>query len=97
MTGEWHEVVTRAGDRCECRGACGRKHTNGGGRCTHLNSDHALLAAVPREPVPTRIAAALPADDLQALCGPCHDGLSRACNAARAAELHDQSAMESLF
>jgi hypothetical protein len=97
VTGEWIEVVTRAGDRCECRGACDRKHTDGGGRCTRLNSDRAPLAAVPREPVPTHIAAALPAAGLQALCGPCHDGLARARKTARAAELHDQSATESLF
>jgi hypothetical protein len=97
MTGGWHKVITRAGDRCECRGACGRKHKDGGGRCVRLNTSHAPLSAVPCEPVPTRIAATLPAADLQALCRPCHDGLAAARAAERAAALRGQSATGSLF
>ena len=98
MTGEWREVITRAGGRCECRGACGRKHQDGGGRCKRLNTRCAPLSAVPREPaVPTRIAVTLPAAALQALCRPCHDGIAAAWATARAAALRDQSATESLF
>jgi hypothetical protein len=97
VNGTWHEVITRADDRCECRGACGRKHKDGDGRCTHLNTSHAPLSAVPRKPVPTRIAVTLPAADLQALCRPCHDGIAAARAAARAAALADQSATGSLF
>jgi hypothetical protein len=97
MTGEWREVVTRAGERCECRGTCGRKHNDGGGRCTRHGTGHAPLSAVPRKPVPARIAATLPAADLQALCGPCHDGIATAWAAERAAALRDQSATGSLF
>jgi hypothetical protein len=93
----WREVVDRAGGQCECRGGCGRKHKDGGGRCKHLNTSHAPLCAVPREPVPTRIAATLPAADLQALCRRCHDGIAAARAAARAAALADQSATGSLF
>ena len=97
MNGTWHEVITRADDRCECRGACGRTHIDGDGRCTHLNTRCAPLSAVPREPVPARIAVTLPAADLQALCRRCHDGIAAAWAAARAAALADQSATESLF
>ena len=97
MNGTWHEVITRADDRCECQGACGRKHKDGGDRCTRLNTRCAPLSAVPREPVPARIAVTLPAADLQALCGPCHDGITAARAAERAAALHDQSATGSLF
>jgi hypothetical protein len=97
VNGTWHEVIAQAGDRCECRGACGRKHKDGGGRCKHLNTRCAPLAAVPREPVPTRIAVTLPAADLQALCRRCHDGIAAGWAATRAAALRDSSATESLF
>lgn len=44
MTGRWREVVDRAGGRCECRGACGRKHSPEG-RCTREHSETAPLHA----------------------------------------------------
>jgi hypothetical protein len=86
MTGLWREVIERAGGRCECRGACGRKHNDDpAGRCTRENAETALLHAVPREPVTTRVAASLPADAMHALCGRCHDTTARK-QAARSAE-----------
>jgi hypothetical protein len=97
VTGTWREVITRAGDRCECRGACGRKHKDGGGRCAREHTASAPLAAVPREPAPTRIAAALPAAGLHALCRSCHDGLAAAWKAERAAGPRGETAAGSLF
>jgi hypothetical protein len=97
MTCEWREVITRAGDQCECRGACGRKHKDGDGRCTRPDMPDAPLHAVPREPAVPSVAAALPAAALHALCGPCHDGTEKHRAAQRAAALRDQSTAGSLF
>ena len=78
VTGQWREVVDRAGGRCECRGACGRKHNSDPtGRCTREHTPTAPLHAVPREPATTRAAASLPADAMHALCHRCHDGTAR--------------------
>lgn len=98
MTGLWREVIDRAGRRCECRGACGRKHKDDpAGRCTRENADTAPLHAVPREQATTRLAAALPAEALHALCGPCHDTTARKHAAWHAEALRAQSAADSLF
>jgi hypothetical protein len=97
MTGAWHEVMARADDRCECRGECGRTHKNDDGRCQHLNAPNRPLNAVPRRPVPTRVAVTLPAAALLVLCGPCYDALMRARKAERAAAVLDESATGSLF
>jgi hypothetical protein len=93
VTGEWREVVTRAGGQCECRGACGRKHKDGGGRCTRTDLPH----AVPREPVAASVAVTLPAAALHALCGPCHDATEKTRAARRAAALLGQADTGSLF
>lgn len=98
MTGLWREVIDRAGGRCECRGACGRKHRNDpAGRCTRENADAAPLHAVPREPVTTRVAASLPAAAMHALCGPCHDTTARKQAARHAEALRAQADTGSLF
>lgn len=98
MTGRWLEVVDRAGGRCECRGACGRKHADDpGGRCAREHTPTAPLHAVPREPVTTRAAASLPAVAMHALCGPCHDSTARKRAAEHAEALRAQSAADSLF
>jgi hypothetical protein len=98
MTGLWREVTGRAGGRCECQGACGRKHKDDpAGRCTHKNTATAPLHAVPREPVTTRVAASLPAEALHALCGPCHDTIARQHAAQRADKLRAQADTSSLF
>jgi hypothetical protein len=83
----WQEVMARAGDRCECRGACGSKHTTdrrtkGQQRCDRVNGrwiskyGEIRLVATPRDPVNEGdfvTAAQLPARRLIALCPPCHD------------------------
>jgi hypothetical protein len=98
MTGLWREVIDRAGGRCECRGACGRKHKDDpAGRCTRENADTAPLHAVPREHLTTRLAAALPAEAMHALCGPCHDTTARKQAARHAEALAAKSATDSLF
>lgn len=98
MTGLWREVIDHAGGRCECRGACGRKHRDDPvGRCTREHAETAPLHAVPREPVTTRLAAALPAEAMHALCGPCHDTTARKQAAARAEALRAGAETSSLF
>jgi hypothetical protein len=98
MTGPWREVIDRAGGRCECRGACGRKHRDDpAGRCTRENTETAPLHAVPREPVTARLAVSLPAGAMHALCGPCHDSTARKQAAGRAEALVGQAEINSLF
>jgi hypothetical protein len=98
MTGLWREVIDRAGGRCECRGACGRKHKDDpAGRCTREHADTVPLHAVPREPVTARAAASLPASALRALCGPCHDTTARKHAAQRADALRDDTDAAVLF
>lgn len=97
MNGAWSQVMKRADDRCECSGICGRTHKTDDGRCQHLNAPNRPLNAVPRKPVPTRVAVTLPAAALLALCGPCYDALTRARKAARAAAALEESAASSLF
>lgn len=88
------EVVSRAGRRCECAGACGRKHKDAGGRCaTEHGTSHPLFAA-PRDPaVPEHTAWRVPVEELSAWCSPCLDAARRATArqvaARRAAELAD--------
>ena len=98
MTGLWREVIDAAGGRCECRGACGRKHNGDpAGRCTRENTQTAPLHAVPREPVTTRAAVSLPASAMHALCGPCHDTTARKQAAERTEALRAQADFSSLF
>jgi hypothetical protein len=98
MTGLWREVIEHAGARCECRGACGRKHRDDpASRCTRENTDTAPLHAVPREPLATRLAASLPAEAMHALCGPCHESTARKQGAARAEALRAKADTNSLF
>lgn len=98
MTGLWREVIDRAGGRCECRGACGRKHRDDpAGRCTREHAETAPLRAVPREPATTRAAASLPASAMHALCGPCHDTTAREHAADLAAALRAEAATIALF
>ena len=98
MTGLWREVIDRAGGRCECRGACGRKHKDDpAGRCTRENTETALLHAVPREPVTTRAAVSLPASAMHALCGPCHDTTARKHAAALTEALRALADTSALF
>lgn len=86
----WSAVMNRAGDRCECRGACGKKHTDRRtkkpDRCEHYNGEHVSkrgkihMIATPRDPVNEgdfATAAQLPPRRLIALCPDCYDGVRR--------------------
>jgi hypothetical protein len=98
VTGLWRKVIDRAGGRCECRGACGRKHQDDpAGRCTREHAETAPLRAVPREPATTRAAASLPAAAMHALCGRCHDSTARMRAAEHAEALRAQADADALF
>lgn len=84
----WTAVMKRAGDRCECRGACGKKHdperTRKQGRCPLTNGHHIskrgeiILIAMPRGPVGQGdfvTAASLPPSRLAAMCPECYDAV----------------------
>lgn len=88
----WTEVMAIAEDRCQCQGACGKKHQTAErkpGRCEHVNgvyvkgSGRLKLLAIPRDPsLAWHEAAALPASRLIAFCRPCADGVRRTINRA---------------
>ena len=84
----WSAVMKNAGHRCECRGACGKKHSANGqrtqGRCELENGKHiskkgeVVLIAMPRDPIGEgdfATAAQLPARRLAAMCPPCYDAV----------------------
>lgn len=85
----WNTVMRAAGHRCQCQGACGKKHatrTRKPGRCEHYNGEHIskrgelTLIATPRDPVNEgdfATAATLPARRLLALCPECYDAVRR--------------------
>ncbi|MGW9371132.1 hypothetical protein ACWGVR_14115 [Streptomyces xanthophaeus] len=91
----WTAVMKAAEDRCECRGACGKKHdperTRKQQRCDVRNGDHlskvglVALIAMPRDPISEgdfATAAQLPAKRLAAMCRPCHDAVLRKIRSA---------------
>lgn len=94
------EVVTRAGLRCQCSGACGRKHRDSGGRCASEHGTARPLFAAPSDPaVPEHTAWQVPVTELAAWCGPCLDAArrqaARKVAETRAAEL--AAATDALF
>jgi hypothetical protein len=91
----WTAVMKNAGDRCECRGACGKKHDadrkRKQGRCPLENGKHVskrgeiILIAMPRDPIGEGdfvTAAQLPARRLAAMCPDCYDAVRRKIKAA---------------
>lgn len=88
----WQDVMTLAGDRCQCQGACGKKHLGPDrkpGRCVRVQDEYVKgkgrirLLALPRDPLlPFHEAARLPARRLIAFCPECSDGARRAINRA---------------
>ncbi|MFD4572062.1 hypothetical protein ACFWNK_01975 [Streptomyces sp. NPDC058417] len=88
----WQDVMTLAGDRCQCQGACGKRHTRPNrkpGRCPRVADEYVkgkgriVLQAIPRDPsLPWHEAARLPARRLIAFCPDCADGVRRAINRA---------------
>ncbi len=97
-TPTWVLVVTVAGRRCECAGACGRAHAEGAGRCARGMGGgvvHRLFAA-PRDPgVPAVSAWRVPVEDLAAWCATCLDAARRA--AARTTAPRDVDQVAGLF
>lgn len=94
----WSAVMKNAGHRCECKGACGKKHDpdrkRKQGRCDLENGRHVskvgqvVLIAMPRDPINEGdfvTAASLPARRLAAMCRPCHDAVRRKIKAAEKA------------
>ena len=86
----WTAVMKNAGHRCECRGACGKRHSVSGsrtqGRCDLENGKHiskkgeVVLIAMPRDPINEGdfvTAASLPARRLAAMCPDCYDAVRR--------------------
>lgn len=68
----WEVVISAAGHRCQCTGACGSKHSKSGMRCETTTDRRALLAA-PADLLLTPVAAAaVPAEQLLAWCPVCH-------------------------
>lgn len=90
----WQAVMRAAAGRCQCRGACGKRHDRTGGRCDLVHGGYARhsgggivhLVAAPAEPadllLPPHRAVALPRSALAAWCSGCHQ---RALTAARSA------------
>lgn len=88
----WTAVMAAAQDRCQCQGACGKKHLDDKrkpGRCQLVNGQHVskvgriTLLAIPRDPTaPWHEAAQLPPRLLIAFCRPCADGVRRTVNRA---------------
>lgn len=92
----WRKVMDLAADRCQCQGACGKKHLTPArkpGRCEHENGTylkehgHLRLLAIPRDPsLPWHEAATLPAARLIAFCRPCAAGVRRILTRAEKAQ-----------
>ncbi|MFI1485684.1 hypothetical protein [Streptomyces sp. NPDC020747] len=91
----WTAVMRNADHRCECRGACGKKHDPDRkrvqGRCDLENGKRVskvgqvVLIAMPRDPINEGdfvTAASLPASRLAAMCPPCHDAVRRKIKSA---------------
>lgn len=69
----WSAVMTAAGHRCTCTGACGQKHTIGGGQCDATNGRAGTrpLIASPADPARGLTVAAAAAAPLAAWCQDC--------------------------
>lgn len=90
-------AVQRADGRCQCRTECGNQHTSGHGACRREQSPGRPLRVVARIAASPRAAAGLGADDLMAVCAPCHDGLARARRIAHEAGAAQAVTTDTLF
>ena len=70
----WVQVVTRAGRRCECTGACGH---HAGRRCEASGEARRLVVAARDAGADPASAWRLPADALAAWCWGCYDAARR--------------------
>ncbi|MBV9024556.1 MAG: hypothetical protein JO362_12370 [Streptomycetaceae bacterium] len=73
-TAIWDQVMATAGWQCQCKGACGSRHSRSGLRCdgtTRLAIGPVDLA------LPAEVSASLPAEQLRAWCPKCHGAALR--------------------
>lgn len=86
-TPAWRRAVDAASGRCQCTGACGRKHLAGAGACT---AEHGVLGA--------RLNLAT---DGRVYCAPCFAPIAKAAHAAELAKTAqadaERFAQDSLF
>ncbi|MFJ8742395.1 hypothetical protein ACIRL2_23750 [Embleya sp. NPDC127516] len=90
----WSAVTAREGGTCGCRGECGRRHKDTGGRCTR----HDGLIVGPRDlSVSLAVAVALDPAGLTTWCERCHGPARSAAKAAAGSARAAESATEALF
>ncbi|MFI6125471.1 hypothetical protein ACIBCU_38180 [Streptomyces sp. NPDC051064] len=68
----WAVVMSTAGHRCHCTGACGSKHSKSAMQCDQTTEHGHLLAAPADLTLTAAAAAAVPAGELLAWCTDCH-------------------------
>ncbi|MFF1934324.1 hypothetical protein [Streptomyces sp. NPDC058228] len=94
----WVTVMTAAGHRCHCTGACGSKHSKSGLQCDRDTDREHLLAAPADLLLTTAAAAAVPAAELLAWCADCHrKATARQRAAERERRRQDEQQPDSLF
>jgi hypothetical protein len=72
----WTAVMERAGWRCECRGQCGRPHSNRDGRCSYEHGGRHRLIAGFGDPLVSE--SQWTAAQLMAWCPHCFDAVRSA-------------------
>lgn len=82
----WDAAMNRSGGRCECTGACGRRHSKSEFRCdrTHDRGRVRLLVAPADLSLTPQQAARLTLPDLLHWCPDCHQAARRRHTAAAA-------------
>ncbi|MFD8663574.1 hypothetical protein ACFV1V_33865 [Streptomyces globisporus] len=85
----WAAVMSAAGHRCHCTGACGNRHSKSDLHCDATTDHVALLAAPADLTLSPTAAAAVPVAELLAWCPDCH---RRATARQRAADRERQRA-----
>ena len=83
----WRQVMSAAGYRCQCEGACGSRHTPTGQRtcgqhrCPRQRGERVpgqgvpIFVVVPAQPaISAVVAAGLPVAELRAWCPACYSG-----------------------
>lgn len=85
----WAAVMSAAGHRCHCTGACGNRHSKSAMRCDRSTRDAQMLAAPADLTLSPVAAAAVPVAELLAWCSVCH---RKATTRQRAADAERQRA-----
>lgn len=75
-TAAWILAVTRAGGVCQCTGACGRKHTTGGGTCERVQGARGVMLHL--------------TGDGAVYCPRCHDSIAQAAASTAPVPVADQ-------